>query len=280
MTDITQEALDAAVAEAHARFDGKATDDNTPPASQETPQDGGEQQKPQKPEWVEDKFWDAEKGEVKYEDLAKSYQELQRKLSEKPQGDQKPEGQETPAGDASAVAQALAAAGIDFNAVNAEYQEAGDVKPETRAKLEAAFGKELVDNYFAGLKAQEAQFSATYASEVKGSVGGDEQYAAMIAWARDNVPANEVAEYDRIVQGGDVAAAKMAAQAMFARFNAAGGKEPSLIGGGRTNAVEAVGYPNIQAMARDMGDPRYRTDAAFRAEVDRKVEASTALLGR
>lgn len=54
------------------------TDADGKPTGEAKPDDG----KPaERPEYIEEKFWDAEKGEIRTEALAKSYGELQRKLS-------------------------------------------------------------------------------------------------------------------------------------------------------------------------------------------------------
>jgi len=264
----------AAIADADARAAGTADENGVAkppvPAADE------------KPDWVEDKFWDAEKKTVNTEALAASYAALQAKLSGKadepvvdPAVEPKVEGEQ----DIAPVAKALADAGMDFDAINAEYQADGDIKPETRAKLEAAFGKPMVDNYFAGLASQEAAASAEYAKTIHDAVGGADKYAEMLAWAGENLSPADAATYDRIATGGDAAAAALAASGLYAKFNAAGGVAPALLEG-KPPASNSQGYATLQDMTNDMKDARYQRDAAFRAGVDRKIAASSGLGSR
>lgn len=267
---ITQEALDAALAEAEA-----AHQERLNPASEDAPDAPA---KAEKPSWVEDKFWDAEKGEVNAEAMAKSYAELQKKLSN-PAAE---EADEAPAAadDTAPVAKALAAAGLSFEAIDAEYQASGEVSPDTMAKLVANFGQSVVDNYFSGLKAQEANLSAAYNDAVYGAVGGQEQYGAMVQWAAANASPEQIAEFNAAVNSGDQMKASLAAKVMYGSFTENGGKAPNLVNGGKTATAAEQGYASIEQMGKDLNSAQYREDPAFRRQVDAKVEVSTVLMRR
>ena len=262
--------LDLFLKEAEAEFD--AREGKTPT---ETPTE-----KAVKPDWIEDKFWDAEKGEVNSEALARSYRELQTKQSSKT--DKKPADEANTETDdkSNPVASALKTAGLDFATINAEYQSKGELPAETMTKLVDAFGQEMVDAYFNNLKAAEASLVSGYESAVMAPAGGADGYAAMSAWAIDNVPATELAAYNKAVNSGDVGTAKLAVEAMFSRYSAQGeGRTPNLVNGAKTgSATNAQAYASAEAMGADLMSKEYRSDPAYRAQVDARVEASLHLL--
>lgn len=269
-TGITQEALDAALAADEAAYQARING-----TTEEAPaEEASAAEKPTKPDWVEDKFWDAEKGEVRTEAMAKSYAELQKRQSN-PAAD-KPAA----ADDTAPVAQALAAAGLSFEAIDAEYQASGEVSADTMAKLVANFGQSVVDNYFSGLKAQEANLSSAYNDAVYGAVGGQEQYGAMVQWAAANASPEQIAEFNAAVNSGDRVKATLAAKVMYGSFTENGGKAPNLVNGGKTSTAAEQGYASIEQMGKDLNSTQYREDPAFRRQVDAKVEASTGLMRR
>jgi hypothetical protein len=232
-----------------------------------------------KPDWVEDKFWDAEKGEVNAEALAKSYRELQSKQSQKPAA---AEDEAAPKVDdkSNPVSAAMAAAGLDFSTINSEYQSKGELPAETMTKLVDAFGQDMVDAYFNNLKTAEANLVSGYETNVMAPAGGADGYAAMSAWAVENVAAPDLVAYNKAVTSGDVGTAKLAVEAMFSRFSAqGGGRTPQLVNGAKTgNATNAQAYPSAEAMGADLMSPQYRSDPGFRAAVDARVDASLHLM--
>lgn len=260
---ISQEQIDAEVA---------AINGEQPPAKEE-PAEGD---KPSKPDWVPEKFWDAEKGEVRTEELAKSYQELESNRS-KPPADEKPaEGEADPDAAAKDV---LKANGFEFQALATEFEENGNFKPETLAKLETTFGKELVADYVQAKQAQFAAAAGDFNTQVMAAAGGAEGYKAATAWAAQNLTPQEIAEFDAHVTSGDATRAKLAATALAARFEASGGKAPSLVNGGNSPTGNG-GYGSMDEMSRDVDNPLYKTDPAFRDKVDAKINRSMHLLGR
>ncbi len=277
---ITDAAIQQAVADANARHAALQAGQEPTVAAATT----ADSSKPQRPEHIPEKFWDADKGEVNVEAMAKSYSELERTKGKPPEEAPKPEDQQQQqqaevSPEEKALSEALGKAGIDFTAVRDEYSAGnGEIKPETRSKLERAFGKDVVDNYFAGLKAQEAAASANYASTVQAAAGSPEAYGQMTQWAADNLSPQEIARFNEAVNSLDATKATLAVENLKAKFEATGGKAPSLVNPSATSAVDAQGYPSLAHMTRDMNDPKYRTDAAYRREVEAKVALSTHLM--
>lgn len=227
-----------------------------------------------RPDHIPEKFWDAEKGVAKVDEMAKSYAELEKSRS----ASDKPADVNAPALDAAtkAAEDAAKAAGgdtakVDFAALSAEYAAQGQLSDESFAKLEAAgLTRDTVDRFIAG---EQAVFNAQVA-EAHAVAGGQQQYAVMTAWAMSNLPASEQEAFDRAVVS-DAATRNMAITAMKARFEAAVGKDPALLQGSGGAPKGADGYQSRAEVTKDMSDPRYKRDPAFRATVERKLANSS-----
>jgi hypothetical protein len=245
----------------------------------------------QRPADVPEKFWDAAKGEVNTKALLASYTEAEKKLSaapaakaaetpvEPPKDPKAPEG-EPPEGDPAAAAakaaeDAAKAAGadtskVDFAALTQEFATAGALSDDSFAKLEAAgMSKDLVNQFIAG---QVALQQATI-SEAHGLAGGADAYSNMVKWAGANLSPAEQAAFDAAVTG-DSASRKQAITALKAQYTAAHGTDPKLVTGEGT-AQGAQAFQSRAEVTAAMRDPRYKADPAYRAEVERKLEAMT-----
>lgn len=237
-----------------------------------------------RPDGIPEKFWDAQSGKVRQDDLLKSYAELEKKLREgKPaeQADEKPAAdgkepektvekkpEETPAGDATAVSEALAKVGISFDAVDAEYQKNGEVSAETRAKLDAAFGKAVVDNYFTGLRAQEAALQAA-AGE---AAGGKDVLEAALKWAGTGLTDDELTSYNTLVANPQTL--KQGVEWLAGKYRAANPTEGNLVQAEVPAANSGDVYQSRSEMVEAMRDPKYGRDAAFRQQVAEKLNRS------
>lgn len=227
-------------------------------------------EKPTKPEGLPDKFWNAEKGEADYTGLAKSYSELEKKLGAPAAPVVKPaEGQPDPVADAAKAA--AEKAGIDFSALQTEYAEKKALSPETYAALAAkGFAKGDVDTYIAGKQAQ----ADAYDSAAFTAAGSEEAFKQMSSWASNSMKPAEIEAFNTAVTSGSVETMKLAVAGLRASYEAAKGKDPTLITG--TNASGGdVGYASMAEQKVAQRDPRYKADPAYRASVERKIGAST-----
>jgi hypothetical protein len=228
-----------------------------------------------RPAWLPEKF----KSE---EDFAKAYTELEKKLGGKSDdtetettGDE--ETTETPAGDqteARKVAdEAATKAGLDLNELSASYWENGSLSDEQYAKLEkAGYPKTLVDQFTAGQQAILDQRSAS----VYSAVGGEESYGEMLEWAGDNLDSKQIAAFNKTVNGTDMAAIMLAVKGLKAQYDGSVGFEPSATVEGQTAPrTGAAKYDSIAQMEKDMSDPRYGSDPAFRKSVEDKLSRSS-----
>jgi hypothetical protein len=256
-------------------------------------------EKPVKPEGVPDKFWNAEKGEVDLIGLAKSYTELEKTRSQ-PKPEEKPA---VPAVDAAkaklesdlaalkakpdakpedvqAAEKALAdykpavpaPTKLDFTKVDAEFAEHGKLSDKTVEALEAAgFDRSRIDLHLRGLQALQREYSGKAFT----AAGGEEKYNAMIAWAKTGLAEGERKAFDTAVMSGDDATMVLAVQGLTAKFAAANGSDPKLLGGTRPGA-QSAGFRSTAEMKAAMRDPRYKSDPAYRADVENKLAVTTA----
>jgi hypothetical protein len=238
-----------------------------------------------RPDHVPEKFWDAEKGEVRTEDLLKSYGELEKKSSSGlPSDDGTPaegedpqptEGEDPKADDAAE--KAAEAAGVDMDALETEFMAEGKLTDESYADLEAkGFSKDEVDDFIQ----YRTQKSDRYMGELHAEVGGPDQFARMADWASNNWTADELKEYNDAVDSYEMGRAKLAMKGLRADYEKANGRAPKLLDGDGSPPKGGTIYRSDAEMQRDMQDPRYREDPAFRDDVINKVERSMKHYGQ
>lgn len=218
--------------------------------------------KADRPEWLPE-------GIDTPEDLAKAYAALK---AGKTEGDTTQE--ETPDGEPEVdpAKEALSQAGLDFDALQDEFDKNGVLSAESYAALaEKGFTKDLVDNYVEGRKASSELFLA----KAYAAAGGEDQFTVITGWAGTNLTAAEITEFNAQVTKGTPEAATLAITALKAKYDAANGTDPKLVNGSASTAPQ--GYASRKQMTSDMRDPRYASDPAFRAEVERKISLSKGL---
>lgn len=193
----------------------------------------------------------------------------------KPDGEPQASPGETP--EQKAAADAVKAAGLDVSPWQAEFASTGDVSEEGRAKiaegLKALFGEDarsVVDQFIDGRKATQAQETAVYYE----AAGGADNYSRIAEWAKTNMTPSELTAYNTILQTGDKDAALVAIKGLRARYEAVNGREPRLLAGDAAASGRTEGYRSKAEMVREMSDPRYATDPAYRKTVEDKIMRS------
>ena len=105
------------------------------------------------------------------------------------------------------------------------------------------------------------------------TAGGKDGLKAIYTWAKANLTPEEVEGYDAVVGTGNAAAARLALQSIVARFTEATGQEPALLGGERTPGQSGVQpFASQGEVIEAMKDKRYANDAAYRQEVEKRME--------
>ncbi len=215
----------------------------------------------QRPQWLPEKFKSAE-------DMAKAYSELEKKQSATPPLTITPEA--AASASTSEAGEVLDGAGLSLDTYSEEYMRTGGLAEESYAKLEkAGISKVLVDGYIAGQQAQ----ANVIRNEVFTSVGGEDTYASMMGWAAKSLPESDVTAYNKAMDAGDPALAKLAVAGLHSKFTSANPAEPKLLQGG-TGFVGGEGFESTQQVVAAMRDPRYKVDPAYRKSVDRRLTNS------
>ena len=236
------------------------------------------------------------------EELEKAYMELQSKFGsgeEEGEAEEYEEGDEPTEGDyerydeegyvnfesvADAYGDQLAAAfqenGIDPWAMNDHfYENDGTLTPEMYDELnEAGFSDETIDAYLGGLRNQLGYDDAgetlgeSEIADIKNIAGGEQGYADVVQWASENLPAEDIEAFDEVINTANEAAVRFAVKALVGQYEDAVGRTPDLVTGKQSSTGQA--YRSMAEVVRDMSDPRYDTDDAYRLDVMRKLERS------
>ena len=121
---------------------------------------------------------------------------------------------------------------------------------------------------------QEPQYeiSGQDIAELKGVVGGDQDYDNMISWASQNLAPQEIQLYDAVMDKGDPQAIYFAIQALNYRFKDSVGFEGKMLTGTAARTTDV--FRSQAEVVRAMGDPRYDNDPAYRQDVFNKLERS------
>lgn len=245
-----------------------------------------EQQAQKEPELLAGKF-------KSVEDLARSYQELEKKLGRPQEQAADPEvsqqsesytqeqavqvyGQE--------AVEALAGKGIDLADVMFRADNGEDVSQHYDALAETFnVPRQVVENYVAKAQAtgsqQQAGLSEADTAQIKSMVGGEEGFAELSRWAASNLDAKELADYNAVVDSGNKDAIQWALKAMLARRAAPDAViEPKLYGGG--DAPQQTRFESQQQVLDAMGKTNergqrlYEVDEAYRSKVAKMLAAS------
>ena len=223
------------------------------------------------------------------EELEKAYLELQKKLGERSTEETSTETEtEEPATEAteeeaeeesseepSEVYQALESA-------SQEYEEGGELSPDTLEKLAQLDSKELVEQWVQYVNSSKGDpepgaMPQEDVDRIMGSVGGTDQYQAMVAWAGDALAPEEIAAYDAVVTSGDPNSVYWAVQGLRSKYVESNGYEGTQVSGNRAARPEP-GFRSQAELARAISDPRYRDDPAYRMDVEQKLARSGDLM--
>lgn len=211
-----------------------------------------EPQSQDRPQWLPEKFKSPE-------DMARAYSELEKKLGGKQEGEQ-----ETTAPKVHPDA---------IKSYSEEYLRDGKLSDKSYAELaELGVDRSLVDAYVAGQQALvERQAESIYST-----VGGKEAYSRMVGWASENLSKDEIAAFNEVVQSGDLRKINLAVSGINSRMKAAT-NEPSLVMGKSANKAPSGAFRSTAEIVAAMSDPRYKTDPAYRAEIENRLSISNII---
>jgi hypothetical protein len=240
-----------------------------PEAPVEQPQQGGAQA--ERPSWLPEKFKSPE-------EMAKSYNDLEKRLGganqqqqqEEAPVDQQQKDQPAPDQEDNQFAQQWENQFSDFSK---EYAEKGQLSDDSFKKLkEMGYPKQVVNAYIEGQKALAERGTQSLMTDI----GGQDGFKEMHEWATQNLTQDEIDSYNSILDTGDQRQASFAVKGMYARYKASSGNKPKLVSGSQTRGSTQT-FRSIAEMTRAMSDPRYKSDPAFRKDVERRLENSKIL---
>ena len=207
------------------------------------------------------------------EELEQGYIELQKKLGQQ---------EDTPEEAEEETAESESDEDVEINLLdelweyelnNEEFHEDAvaelqQMDPVDLANLHIEYRKQVEEE---GVGAKD--FTEAEMTELKGVVGGDENYQNMLQWAGANLNQQEIDMFDAVMQRGDALGAFFAIRSLAYRYNDAAGYEGKMLTG---NAPKTSGsqYRSQQEVIQAMSDPRYENDPAYRRDIMDKLERS------
>tara|TARA_B100000287_G_scaffold86346_1_gene78961 strand:- start:10 stop:789 length:780 start_codon:yes stop_codon:yes gene_type:complete len=206
------------------------------------------------------------------EELEKGYLELQQKLNSKEEPAQ--EEQEEQAEEEAEVQTTI----LD-QLWDEATSEKGEFTQETLDELGKMNVEELAQmhleyrNSVQGQQPEGKDFSEADIKELKGIVGGEQNYSNMIDWAQKSLNEQEVKMFDAVMERGDPLAAFFAVRSLAYAYNDAIGYDGNMVQGKEPRQSNDQ-FRSQQEVVRAMADPRYDEDPAYRRDIMEKLERS------
>jgi len=232
-------------------------------AVESVPEEQEQETQEDRPEWLPEKFKNAE-------DMANAYSELEKKMGAGANSEEEQEEEQSTEEQQDDTTEE----DTDNNNVIVEaskefFENDGVISEETYKNLaEVGLPKELVDSYAAGQQALQQSEEGSIKAVTEGN------WDQMAEWAADNLSPEEVNTFDDIVQNGSVEQAKLATKGLYAQFKAENGVSPKLVQGA-VNGSSTMPFKSNQELARAMSDPRYKSgDKSYHEEIDRRIAVS------
>ena len=212
----------------------------------------------------------------KYKDaqeLESAYQELEKKLGEKSEGDSEEAESEN-------ETEEEASNDVEENILDQLWEEGttNKLSKETFEKLSKMnpvdVAKMAMQQRSQAPNAPQAkEFNDTDVQQIQGIVGGKDQYNNLMSWASENVSEQEVNMFDAVMDSGNAQAAYFAVQALALKYIDANGRDGQMIRG-KAPKTSADVFNSQQEMIQAMEDPRYNDDPAYRDAIMQKLERS------
>lgn len=221
------------------------------------------------------------------EDLARAYQQLERRLSQKDQdspSDTQPQYETTnyTAEQATQIygsenVEALAQKGIDMVDLM-RRGDAGEDISEHYDTLAETFNvsRQMVENYVSAAQqgggGEVSEITPAEQAAIKDAFGGEQAFSELSTWAANNLPQSELDSYNAVVDSGNRDAIVWALKAIQGRRAAPDAVvEPKLLGGtaSRQPQVFESEQQVLDAMNKknDRGQRLYDVDEAYRSKV-------------
>ena len=161
----------------------------------------------------------------------------------------------------------------EYESNNEEFHEDAvkelkDMDPVELAKMHIEYRKQVETGETGG-----RDFSQQDIAELKGIVGGEENYTNMIQWAQGALNETEVNMFDAVMAKGDPLAAFFAVRSLAYAYNDSTGFEGEIVQG-KAPRQSNDQFRSQQELIEAMSDKRYETDSAYRKDIMSKLERS------
>jgi len=236
------------------------------------------------------------------QELENAYLELQKKLGSD-ESQSQPDEEEKP--ETTTVDQGYKEDGtVDYEAVNTQYGDKlgalfqengvdpweiskhfhdnkGEITDDMYKTLEdTGLSRASIDSYLAG-RAAESGYTSNQVEDltdaeinkIQASVGGEEQYSKMLAWASDNLEPNILDTFNTMVGNGNADAVQLAVNGLKAEYEAKEGYEGRMLTGKSAKTSSDV-FRSQAEVVQAMSDIRYDRDPAYRQDLFDKLERS------
>ena len=216
------------------------------------------------------------------QELENAYIELEKKLGKKSEGETAEETSDEPEAEAK-TDEKPDDSPDGFAFLEDLYEQAssekGEISKEMLGKLEGMSKQDIIQNFLQFRADAQNKYQAIPdlsqqdVKELKGIVGGDQNYANMLQWAQSNLTQQEIGMFDSVMGSGDINAAFFAVNSLASRYNDRVGYDGKMLTG---NAPSDKGdtYRSQAEMVAAMSDPKYDKDPAYRRDVMEKVARS------
>ena len=210
----------------------------------------------------------------KYEnaqELEKAYIELEKKLGEGTAEAKEPEAKEEKTEEEKTEETSPT---ILDDLWNQATGEKGEYKEDTLKQLQGMNPAELAKMHLEYRAANTPKdLSNEDVKELKGIVGGEENYSNMLSWAQQNLNETEVNMFDQVMERGDPLAAFFAVRSLAYRYNDAIGFDGKTVTG-KPPAQKTDAFRSQAEVVEAMSDPRYEKDSAYRRDIMEKLSRS------
>ncbi len=215
------------------------------------------------------------------EDLEAAYLSLQKKLGQDEEYDyeESDEGYEEEEGSDEEVSDEAPAVSLINEASEEYYANDGQLSEDTISRFSEMSSQDLVNAYLEiqannpQAPQQSVELSESQVNSVQNAAGGEANYNRVIDWAADNLSEAAIDAFDSVIDSGNPMAINIAFQGIQAEYNEANGYEGRMLQGKPASSSGDVFRSQAELVAA-MGDPRYDTDPAYRADVVKKLDQS------
>jgi len=214
------------------------------------------------------------------EDLEAAYLSLQKKLGkEETDYEESDEGYAEEEETDEEVSEYAPAVSLINEASEEYYANDGQLSEETISKFSEMSSQDLVNAYLEiqannpQAPQQSVELSEAQVNSVQNAAGGEANYNKVIEWAASNLPDAQINAFDSVIDSGNPAAIGIAFQGLQSQYNEANGYEGRMLQGKPASSSGDVFRSQAELVAA-MGDPRYDTDPAYRADVVKKLDQS------